>query len=43
MEDVNLLRMLESRADLADTVAAEREALKKSGAATAGLKGELSS
>jgi hypothetical protein len=41
MEDVELLRALEDRADLAGAIAAEREALEKGTASLAGLKRDL--
>ena len=41
MEDVNLLRALEDRADLADAIAAEREALEKGTTSLADLKRDL--
>ena len=41
MEDVELLRALEDRADLADAIAAEREALEKGTTSLAELKRDL--
>ena len=41
MEDVKLLRALEDRADLADAIAAEREALEKGTTSLADLKRDL--
>ena len=41
MDDVKLLRALEDRADLADAIAAEREALEKGTTSLADLKREL--
>ncbi|MGO9011676.1 MAG: type II toxin-antitoxin system Phd/YefM family antitoxin [Bryobacteraceae bacterium] len=41
IEDVRLLRALEDRADLADAIAAEREALKKGTISLADLKRDL--
>ena len=41
MEDVELLRALEDRADLADAIAAEREALEKGTTSLADLKRDL--
>ena len=41
MDDVKLLRALEDRADLADAIAAEREALKKGTISLADLKRDL--
>ena len=41
MEDVELLRALEDRADLADAIAAEREALEKGTTPLADLKRDL--
>jgi prevent-host-death family protein len=41
MEDVKLLRALEDRADLADAIAAEREALEKGTTLLADLKRDL--
>jgi prevent-host-death family protein len=41
MEDVELLRALEDRADLADAIAAEREALEKGTVSLAELKRDL--
>jgi prevent-host-death family protein len=41
MEDVELLRALEDRADLADAIAAEREVLEKGTTSLADLKRDL--
>jgi prevent-host-death family protein len=41
MDDVKLLRALEDRADLADSIAAEREALEKGTTSLADLKRDL--
>jgi len=41
MDDVMLLRALEDRADLADAIAAEREALEKGTISLADLKRDL--
>jgi len=41
MEDVKLLRALEDRADLADAIKAEREALEKGTISLADLKRDL--
>ena len=41
IEDVKLLRALEDRADLADAIAAEREALEKGTTTLAELKRDL--
>jgi len=41
MDDVRLLRALEDRADLADAIAAEREALEKGTTSLADLKRDL--
>jgi prevent-host-death family protein len=41
MDDVKLLRALEDRADLADAIAAEREALEKGTTSLADLKRDL--
>ena len=41
MDDVRLLRALEDRADLADAIAAEREALEKGTTLLANLKRDL--
>ena len=41
MDDVKLLRALEDRADLADAIAAEREALEKGTTSLADLKRAL--
>jgi len=41
MDDVMLLRALEDRADLADAIAAEREALEKGSISLADLKRDL--
>jgi prevent-host-death family protein len=41
VEDVKLLRALEDRADLADAIAAEREALEKGTTSLADLKRDL--
>ena len=41
MDDVKLLRALEDRADLADAIAAEREALEKGTNSLADLKRDL--
>jgi prevent-host-death family protein len=41
MEDMELLRALEDRADLADAIAAEREALEKGTTSLADLKRDL--
>jgi prevent-host-death family protein len=41
MEDVKLLRALEDRADLADAIAAEREAMEKGTTSLADLKRDL--
>jgi prevent-host-death family protein len=41
MDDVKLLRALEDRADLADAIAAEREALQKGTTSLADLKRDL--
>ncbi len=41
MEDVRLLRALEDRADLADAIAAEREALARGTTSLADLKRDL--
>jgi prevent-host-death family protein len=41
MDDVKLLRALEDRADLADSIAAEREALEQGTTSLADLKRDL--
>jgi hypothetical protein len=41
MDDVRLLRALEDRADLADAIAAEREALENGTTSLADLKHDL--
>ena len=41
IEDVELLRALEDRADLADAIAAERDALKNGSTSLADLKRDL--